>query len=65
MTRPRTSPMAQPVRQWTVAENAVRFSDMKNLLELPPYPHGTGRRLPLAGSYVTFDALAAPGGLRE
>ena len=27
MTMPRTSPMAQPVRQWTVALNASAFSD--------------------------------------
>jgi hypothetical protein len=27
ITSPRISPMAQPVRQWTVAENAARFRD--------------------------------------
>src|SRR6476620_8899883 len=45
MTMPSTSPMAQPVRQWTVAEKAVRFRDMRSAYTPYGYLHHRVPRL--------------------
>ena len=45
MTRPRISQIAQPVRQWTVAEKAGRFRETCAVCSMRVTPLAPGRHL--------------------
>src|SRR5512134_1364161 len=60
MTIPRTSPIAQPVRQCTVAEKATRLSDCA---AYPPWPWRSSCVSSIADEGIAGDGSGVPDGV--